>query len=339
VDGACKSWVQCTSATSPTTRSQKSGKPSPRERSPLLEVAIVIGVVALPALPGAIGPPILAIVSMAALASASHPRAIAAFVVNRMGHGVRAPVERMVASVPGRDVLEDSVQDPTRGGAAIRGVSEEVVAIVVAPALVRRALGVVFRVSHPVVAARRGLPSGQGGTVRRHRRARPTIVRWPTDRRGIAVPAPGVLDAPFPWAGRVLEAPDMRVGVRGCARPRVRSAAWRRRWRRRWRRARLTIVRRPADRRGIAVPAPGVLDAPFPWAGRVLEAPDGRVGVRGCARLRVRGAAPQASCRCRSPQACPGLLRGQRHPERQYSERHAGHDAHTTQEASAPCTL
>jgi len=201
------------------------------------------------------------------------------------------PGASTVACMHGRDVLENSVQDPARPGAAIRLVIAEVVAIVVAPALVRRALGVVFRIGHPV-AARRGLPSGQGGTVRRHRRARLTIVRWPADRRGIAVPAAGVLDAPVPWAGRVLEAPDSRVGVQGCARLRVRSAA--RRWRRR--RARLTIVRRPADRRGIAVPAAGVLDAPLAWAGRVLEAPDSRVGVRGCARLRVGGAASQASC-------------------------------------------
>merc|ERR1712083_61143 len=148
-DGNRKSWVYCISTPSPTTGSLKSGKPSPRERSPLLEMTIVLILVALPALQGAIGRPILAIVSMAALASASHPRAIVAFVVDRIGHGVRVPGASTVACMHGRNVLENSVQDPARPGAAIRLVMAEVVAVVVAPALVHCALGVVLRVSHP----------------------------------------------------------------------------------------------------------------------------------------------------------------------------------------------
>ena len=48
----------------------------------------------------------------------------------------------------------------------------------------------------------------------------------------------------------------------------------------------------------------------------------------------------QASCRSgggrsrsRAPQACRGLLGGQRYPERQHSEQHTGHGAHTACEA------
>merc|ERR1711975_121127 len=97
VDGACKSRLRCTSAPSPITEFLRWGKPSPRERSQLLEVAIVLVLVALPALPGAIGREILAVVSMAALASASHPRAIVAFVIDRVAHGIRPPGASSVA--------------------------------------------------------------------------------------------------------------------------------------------------------------------------------------------------------------------------------------------------
>jgi hypothetical protein len=89
---------------------------------------------------------------MAVLASANHPRAIVALVIGWVAHGVRLPGASSVACMYGRGVLEDSVQDPARPGATIRIVIAEVVAVVVAPALVLCALGVVPRVTHPVAA-------------------------------------------------------------------------------------------------------------------------------------------------------------------------------------------
>merc|ERR1712060_378678 len=95
---------------------------------------------------------------MAALASASHPRAIVAFVIDWVAHGVRVPGASSVACMYGRGVLEDSVQDPARPGATIRLV----IAVVVAPALVLCALGVVLRVIRPVAV----LLSGRLGARR-----------------------------------------------------------------------------------------------------------------------------------------------------------------------------
>ena len=82
--------------------------------------------VALPALPSAVGREILAVVSMAVLASANHPRAIVALVIDWVAHGVRLPGASSVACMYGRGVLEDSVQDPARPGATIRIVIAEV---------------------------------------------------------------------------------------------------------------------------------------------------------------------------------------------------------------------